>query len=336
MDTSSNNIEIIVLFEEIPVSITPAIIPLEPAIIPLEHADVNSGVPDPIVAPIVNPNPIVAPIVNPTVNPTVKTQTPIKKEDAIDRLVNAIKIQQKRGVKEYHFRPALIDGVYCYFVIYFKYRILTVESINVKYRFSYNGRYSLVPYVLYHSKFTTIRKAVENVNKIYSTYKQKNGDIMSAENYNNMVLEEAVIPYSSSEVCCICFENTTDTTECGHYICFVCRDKCCIQEKLNCPICRKANTLNIYNNHMHLINNTDYAELNEIFINKLFPTVADRNYIVQYEEDEESEESEESETEEGEEEEEGEEREEREDSSLGSDSDTDSEYAQMQEMESIS
>jgi hypothetical protein len=284
MDNSNNNLEILVLFEEVPIIPQPTVV----------NVGVNTDVPE-------NTDASANAIANNNTN--VK---PKKKDNTIDRLVDAIKKQKKRGVKEYHFRPALIDGVYCYFVIYFKYNILTVESINVKYRFSYNGRQLLVPYVLYHVKITSIRKAVENVQKIYSTYKQKNGDIMSLENYNIMKLEESVLPYSASEVCCICFENTTDTTDCGHFICFVCRDKCCIQEKFSCPICRKENTLNIYNNHMHLINNTDYTELNRIFVNKLFPSRVSR-YIVQYEDDE---------TEEGEESEESEE------SSLGSESET--------------
>lgn len=311
MDSSNNNIEIIVLFEQVP-------IPLPP---PLDTLDNTAN-------PVTEVTGVASSVTNTNHSNAgrKKTNKLPPKEDPICKLVNAIKIQQNRGVKEYHFRPALIDGIYCYFVIYFKYRILTVESINVKYRFCYNGRNSLVPYVLYHCRYTNIKKAVENVNKIYTTYKQKNGDLMSAENYNNMILEETVLPYSANEVCCVCLENTTDTTNCGHYICFVCRDKCCIQEKMNCPICRKENVLNIYNNCMHLINNTDYSELNTIFINKLFPSKTARNYIVEYEEDED--------TEEGEETEVGEESEEREEADDLFDSDTDS--FEMQDIDSIS
>ena len=202
--------------------------------------------------------------------PIGKPDTVEKKDkEPIDALVQAIKRQQEKGVKEYHFRPVLIDGIYCYFVLYFNYNLLTVESINVKVPFSYNGHESMVPYVLYHSKFGSISRAVNMVKKVFNTYKQKNGDIMSEGNYNDMKLEETIIPYSPNEICCVCFENTTDTTKCGHYICFGCRDKCCIQQKTNCPICREPNVLSVYNNVMHLINNSDYAELQEIFIYKL-------------------------------------------------------------------
>jgi len=160
-----------------------------------------------------------------------------------------------------------------------------VESINVKVPFTYNGNDSLVPYILYHYKFNSIQRAVIVVKRVFSTYKQKNGDIMSEGYYNDMKLEETVIPYSPNEICCICFENTTDTTKCGHYICFGCRDKCCIQQKTNCPICREPKALSIYNNVMHLINNSDYAELQEIFINKL---LLENNMFEDREEDDDS------------------------------------------------
>ena len=258
MDISS----IVIEFENMSIS-GPVIEPvIEPGVEPLL---VEPAVE---VVPAVEPDPSISttsqtiPIENP--KPAEKTNT-----ESIDALVQAIKRQQEKGVKEYHFRPVMIDGIYCYFVLYFKYNLLTVESINVKVPFAYNGHESLVPYVLYHYKFDSIQRAVNMVKRVFSTYKQKNGDFMSEGNYNDMKLEETVIPYSPNEICCVCFENTTDTTKCGHYICFGCRDKCCIQQKTNCPICREPKVLSVYNNVMHLINNSDYAELQEIFIYKL-------------------------------------------------------------------
>ena len=189
----------------------------------------------------------------------------------LDNLIETIEKKQKNGVQEYHFRPVYIDGVYCYIVLYFKYKILTVESIHIKCNFQYNTQERMMPYVLYHYNYSSIKKVIPHIQKIYSSYRLINGDLVSPTNYNDMKLEECILPYSVNEVCCVCLENTTDTTSCGHYICFACRDKCCIQQKTNCPICRSPNVLSIYHNAMNLINNTDYMELLIIFKNKLPP-----------------------------------------------------------------
>jgi hypothetical protein len=191
---------------------------------------------------------------------------PEKKTDPIDLLVESIEKKQKNGMQEYHFRPVRIDGVYCYIVLYLKHNILTVESIHIKCDY---GQDRMLPYVLYHYSYSSIKKAVLHVQKIHSSYQLINGDLVSPTNYNDMKLEESILPYSANEVCCVCLDNTTDTTSCGHYICFACRDKCCIQQKLDCPMCRKSNVLPVYHNVMNLINNTDYSELFILFKNKL-------------------------------------------------------------------
>ena len=191
-----------------------------------------------------------------------------KKSDSIDELVEAIKNQQARGTNEYHFRPVCIDGVYCYMVLYFKYNILTVESINIKCMFKCNGEDIMIPYVLYHYPYSSIQTAILRVQKIYNSYRLINGDLVSQNDYNDLKLEESILPYSVNEVCCVCLENTTDTTSCGHYICFACRDKCCIQKKMNCPMCRTPDVLSTYHNVMNLINNIDHRELCVIFKNK--------------------------------------------------------------------
>ena len=198
-------------------------------------------------------------------------EEPEKKTNSIDALVEAIERKQKSGMQEYHFRPVYIDGVYCYIVLYLKHNMLTIESIHIKCNFYYNGQDRMLPYILYHHPYSSIKKAVIHVQRIHSSYRLINGDLISPTNYNDMKLEECILPYSANEVCCVCLENTTDTTSCGHYICFACRDKCCIQQKTNCPMCRKPNVLSVYHNVMNLINNTDYFELLILFKNKLLP-----------------------------------------------------------------
>lgn len=97
-----------------------------------------------------------------------------------------------------------------------------------------------------------------------------NGDLLSTTDYNDMKTEEILIPYKEDEVCCVCLENTTDNTTCNHYICFKCRDRCIIQQRRDCPMCRQTNVLSTYSNTVNLINNVDYTELNELFHRSLY------------------------------------------------------------------
>lgn len=204
-------------------------------------------------------------------------------------LAEIILKKKQRGCKEYHFRPIRIDGVYCYIVLYLKNKVLTVESINVKCKFKPNTANMIInaPYVLYHTKYRNIPAVLELIDRIVTTYKIVNGDLLSPTNYNDVKAEELLIPYSESEHCCVCLDNTTDTTPCGHYICFSCRDKCILQDKSDCPMCRSSGALNVYTNPMRMINNRDYAELYDIFVLKIGRnTYSDDEDVVEDDDDE--------------------------------------------------
>jgi hypothetical protein len=146
--------------------------------------------------------------------------------------------------------------------LYLKEKILTIESIHTKCKFT---KTQTIPYVLYHKKYKSVEKVVNLIYNITTNYKIINGDLLSPENYNDIKTEENIIPYNEDEICCVCFEHTTDNTTCGHFICFKCRDTCIIQMKKNCPMCRCYNVLPIYSNIMNLINNVDYYELHMLF-----------------------------------------------------------------------
>ena len=183
-----------------------------------------------------------------------------------DKLVQILKKKKEKGAEEYHFRPYLVDGVLCYIVLYLKHSTLTVESVNVKCKYNYEGTEFNQPYVLYYHKYKSFKTALELIPKLTTTYKILNGDLESPTNYEELKLENCILPYSADERCSICFENTTDTTLCNHYICFHCRDKCITQKQNKCPICRRENILQYYNNTIHLLNNCDNASLHAIFI----------------------------------------------------------------------
>jgi hypothetical protein len=226
-----------------------------------------------------------------TSNPVIPS--PIEMD--FSKIVEMIKMKIKKGIKEYHFRPYCIDGVYCYIVLYLKQKILTIESINIK---CYFNDIHTMPYVLYHKKYKSIDKIVQLIHKITTTYKIISGDLLSTGDYNDMKTEEILIPYNENEVCCVCLENTTDNTTCGHFICLRCRDKCIIQKKKDCPICRSRNVLPIYSNTINLINNVDYTELYDLFYDRIHINIEDEeedddgNSIVSSSSEEEEEEEE--------------------------------------------
>jgi hypothetical protein len=154
--------------------------------------------------------------------------------------------------------------------LYFKFSIITVESVNIKCNYSYQGKDYSQPYVLYYRKYKSFQDALQIVQKITTKYKILNGDLESPENYEELKLEDCILPYREEERCSVCFENTTDTTVCDHYICFNCREKCILKKQLNCPICRNANIMHLYNNILQLFNNRDSYELSCIFLNSSY------------------------------------------------------------------
>jgi len=184
----------------------------------------------------------------------------------IDALIEILKRRKQKGSNEYHFRPYCIDGVYCYIVLYLKFSILTIESVNIKCKFLESGTIFNQPYVMYHHKYKSFKQALELITNITTKYKILNGDLESPDNYKELQIETCVLPYKDNEKCSVCFENTTDTTVCGHSICFQCREKCILNKQLNCPICRNENIIHIYNNPMQLFNNRDSSELHRIFV----------------------------------------------------------------------
>jgi hypothetical protein len=178
-------------------------------------------------------------------------------------LVALLKNKKDKGSNSYHFRPYKIDGVYCYIVLYFKIRLITVECLHIRYKCQNNGKQD--PYVIYNRKYTTLEKAIQYISNIRNKYKIIDGDLMDMENYNLCKLEEKLLPYQKDEVCSICYENTMDITSCNHGICLQCRDTCLLKDIKDCPICRSTNVLPFYQNRFDLINNRDCKYLKRLF-----------------------------------------------------------------------
>jgi len=158
----------------------------------------------------------------------------------------------------YVFRCVRIDGIYCCCVIYRDEKIVNIESVRVLVK---NAEGIAENYSLHFDYYDTIEHAVELVHKIVTTYKLYNGDLYSPEDYNHLIAEEPIIPYSDNEQCSVCHINTNDTTSCGHYICFKCREQSLFSGDKHCPTCNKLDVLSIYHNDVNIINNYHYGDL---------------------------------------------------------------------------
>ena len=185
------------------------------------------------------------------------------KEEITKKMATGIREHLKK-YKTYTFRPLRIDGVYCYVVIHRKKKIVNFESIHVICHVDVgNSIKKTQKYSLLYRKYKTIENAIDIVEKVVSTYKIYNGDLVNPDEYEKLKLEEKFIPYEEHQKCCVCLENTQETTTCNHYICFHCRDKCITAKKTECPICRKTGIMKIFNIDNNLINNSEYVILRD-------------------------------------------------------------------------
>lgn len=187
----------------------------------------------------------------------------LSKEEITKKMATGIREHLKK-YKTYTFRPVRIDGVYCYAVIHRKTKIVNFESIHVICHITVRNQIKKTQkYSLLYKKYKTIENAIEIIEKVVSTYKIYNGDLVNPNDYELQKLEEKYIPYEEGQKCCVCLENTQETTTCNHYICFHCRDKCIIAQKPDCPICRKPGVMRIFNIDNNLINNDEYIVLSD-------------------------------------------------------------------------
>lgn len=165
-------------------------------------------------------------------------------------------------INEYYtFRPVIIDGINTYIVIYDKLKIVNFECINILCEVEIRKKLQKQCYSSYHFNYSTLEEAINKIEKIKKTYKIYNGDLFDKHVVDMLKLEECILPYDEDENCCVCLEPTSDTTACNHGICLKCREKCLLKKMNKCPICRKTNTMNIYNNRNQLINNQQYESV---------------------------------------------------------------------------
>ena len=95
------------------------------------------------------------------------------------------------------------------------------------------------------STFSNVFSLLEHLKKVEETYKFLDYYLLSPEKMEEALAQRAFFPLDVDKVCSVCYETTVEYTNCKHAICMKCRDKCIVQGKTTCPICRRS-SLTIY------------------------------------------------------------------------------------------
>jgi hypothetical protein len=88
--------------------------------------------------------------------------------------------------------------------------------------------------------FDTIISLLEDIEYVKKNYKILDYDLLSPESMEEAIAQREFIPISQDKICTVCYEPTIEYTTCKHSICLKCRDKCIVQGKKTCPICRNS------------------------------------------------------------------------------------------------
>jgi len=88
--------------------------------------------------------------------------------------------------------------------------------------------------------FDTIISLLEDIEYVKKNYKILDYYLLSPENMEEAIVQREFIPISQDKICTVCYEPTIEYTTCKHSICLKCRDKCIVQGKKTCPICRNS------------------------------------------------------------------------------------------------
>lgn len=113
-----------------------------------------------------------------------------------------------------------------------------------------NYHYCQICNILFNYDENIIHHVLDNYGKIYYANLIKSCKIENHElNYmpkfncpeiciemlNKDVIEIEWINFLKSDICCVCFDETTTFTECNHALCKICRNNI---DNIQCPICR--------------------------------------------------------------------------------------------------
>ena len=86
----------------------------------------------------------------------------------------------------------------------------------------------------------TVVDVLEHIEKVRDTYTFLDFYLLSPEKKEAARLHRAFLPMSPDKICSVCYEPTLEYTTCKHPICLKCREKCIVNERKMCPVCRSS------------------------------------------------------------------------------------------------
>ena len=91
-------------------------------------------------------------------------------------------------------------------------------------------------YVYKKYKFKDIISVLKHIEEVKITYKWIEHHLLSPKEIEFAKMQRII--YTPDTECSVCFEPTTQYTECNHPLCFSCRYKCVASDNCYCPICK--------------------------------------------------------------------------------------------------
>jgi len=145
-----------------------------------------------------------------------------------------------------------VDDIQAEIYIYVDYHDIPTSSYYYKIiskNIQYESRDSIERDLLIYesSSFDNIVSLLEHIKHVELTYKILDYYLLSPEKMEEAKAQREFLPIDKDKVCCVCYEPTVEYSKCKHSICLKCRDKCIVQEKITCPICRSS-ILSVYPN----------------------------------------------------------------------------------------
>ena len=179
----------------------------------------------------------------------------IRKRTTLVQLSNIIETYLENNKEDSYnltkYTLYIIDEIECELFIYLDYHenpynyYYKIFSKNIEYESGDSIEKDLLVYE--SACFTNTFSLLEHIKKVELTYKLLDYYLLSPEKMIEAKAQRAFIPIHSDKVCSVCYEPTLEYTVCKHSICLKCRDKCIVQGKKRCPICRGSD-LSIYPN----------------------------------------------------------------------------------------
>jgi len=90
------------------------------------------------------------------------------------------------------------------------------------------------------NNFDTVLDVLEHIEKVRDTYTFLDFYLLSPEKKEVARNHRAFLPISQDKICSVCYEPTLEYTTCKHPICLKCREKCIVNSRKMCPVCRSS------------------------------------------------------------------------------------------------